>query len=151
MEKKKVKEVYYHGKCTIKEKRIVMVSFLSWQRGVQPPHPELAPARCAKYEVAEWARIREENFALSGQLHTAHCTERIADGGNPSNWGVPVVYTVLLFWQDSGRLIVLGRTKRRLPCHGCRNLLSWRMTQVHAKPSITRQSPNLLRRSCTQV
>jgi len=42
-------------------------SFLSWQRSVQPPHPELAPARCAKYEVAERARIREENLALSGQ------------------------------------------------------------------------------------
>ncbi len=27
MEKNKVKEVYYHGKCTMKEKRVVMVHF----------------------------------------------------------------------------------------------------------------------------
>ncbi len=106
MEKNKVKEVYYHGKCTMKEKRVVMVHVRSWQRGVQPPHPELAPARCAKYEVAEWARIREENFALSGQLHTAHCTLHAARNGSltgeiQATGGVPVVYSVpycLLFW-----------------------------------------------------
>lgn len=53
-------------------------SLLSWRRGVQPSHPELAPARCAKYEVAERVRIVRGELALSGPLSTAalHGTDR---------------------------------------------------------------------------